>query len=237
MAMGRFTKVTAPVSTTTMRSKKFKKNPKTMKSKVNLALRLSKKALKQEESKYSNQTNYATAVTTTFQVNALCQIAQGDTAVLRDGNKIVVDHITVRAFFESNAGSNITSCMVRMIVLQDLQQIGDSDINVGSVFVNGSLWNSNYNFPDSVGRFKIIYDETFEVTPSSLAYASAGATASSFNTNCFKKLKLKLPHPTVLFNGTATTDIQKNGVYMLLAKSNNGYTVTPDINTQVKFVG
>lgn len=201
------------------------------------ALALARKNKVQIEQKYFTQATYTTALSTTFLVNDLYQLVQGDTATTRDGNQAYIKHVEIRAFFESNAGSNTTSCMGRFVIVQDLQQVANTDITNGIVFNNAASWNSNYNFPTAQGRFKVLVDKTFDLTPVSLGYQNPGlgASASSFNKNVHFKLMVHPVRPKCEYNGANANNMQKNGLYMLLAKSNGGYTVTPDIQIQIKF--
>lgn len=207
--------------------------------KADKALKMVKKLNHDVETKYNTPTVYTTALDTSpaGTVFNLVQIAQGDAATSRDGNQIDLKSISIRYGFKSSAGSTLGSCAVRLLIVQDLQQVQATAINMGDVLITGSTWDSMYNFPNRVGRFKVLVDKFIVVNPTSVSYASAGSTASSFDTYHLGSIKLTkfVNNGRIIYSGTGVNDLQKNGIYISLCKSNSNYTVNPEINVQTKF--
>lgn len=222
------------------RRKFFKRNfrksvPRTTKGKASKAFSMARLALRRQEVKYTNSSTYNTALSTTMSNTFMLSIPQGDTALTRDGNKLWLKSLKVRASFKCSAGSTLQPCAVRMLIWQDNQQISSSDLTSGSVMLSNTYWNSLYNFPAGVGRAKLLYDRTFNASPTSVGYASAGATPSSFDKYIITKFKVKGFRPNIEYNGANGGDIQKNGIYLMLIKSNSNYTVNPEIDWQIRY--
>lgn len=136
-------------------------------------------------------------------VSHLTAIAQGDNDPGRTGNSIFVRGLSYS--FSLNMNASATNTWVRFVILIDTQQVGDTSPGITTVFesVNvGALMNHL-----TLGRFKIIRDKVYVFNSSNL-------------TSIQKKGYISMRHH-VRFNGTADTDIQKGGIYLMLV-SNEG---------------
>lgn len=155
-------------------------------------------------------------------IYGLVRIAQGDGESDRTGNSVLVRSIYLRGYMQVN--SAVTgNTRVSLVLLQDKQQVSDSNPAVLDVF-NGitpeSMINRS-NTNNTVGRFKIIWRKNYNLTPS---------TGSTPSINIDKYFKV---YSHVKFNGTANTDIQKNGYYLVILTSEATNYPTVSITTRI----
>lgn len=131
--------------------------------------------------------------------------AQGDGLADREGNQVKSSYLDWRGFITSPASE---PCTVRCLVVQDKQQIADTAPSITDVLDStGFTVNNNYN-ELNVGRFKILRDKTYTINP-----GSAGVVQRKF-------VRFHIKNSSIIrFNGSATTDIQKNGIYFMWAWS------------------
>lgn len=202
------------------------------------AYSLAKRVDKRAERKYFNSSYTSPMSSGSFNVYNPLEIAQGDSAIQRDGDSIEVRHMTCRLALDVNSNNNITPCNVRIVIVQDLQQQPGVAIAPGTVFLTPGDWNSNYNFPAAAGRFKVLKDMTIDVTPDTLCDASGFITNNFYSMSVLKTMKfsIKPTHKKVSWNGGNTTDFEKNHVYILMQASNGGYTVQPYYQVQTCYV-
>lgn len=150
-------------------------------------------------------TNFAgSAITGSGFVQHLTNIAQNDTISGRTGNSILVRNLTYRLKFEISASVSLDTS-ITMIIFIDTQQISDSNPSVTDVLTTASpqsLLNLN-----NAGRFKILQRKSITLTP-----ATGGKPAVEYS----KTLNL---YNHVRYNGTGSTDQQKNAIYMLFVSS------------------
>lgn len=222
MAGGRIVKQPAKVIVT---------KPDSQKSGKQLAQKALRKIDKLEdkiEKKYFTD-SYPTALSTTFAIFGMTFIGQGDTGTTRDGNVIFVRSVRLRILL-TPSGNSDTPSMVRLIVFRDNQQNVDVAPTASDLVLTTTNFNSMYNKAEQK-RFKIYYDKTFDTNARSIAYD--GATTLTYEPSVFKD-KWIFPNCNVYYNGASTSDIQKNGLYVAIAKS-SAMTVTPDIQFQVCF--
>lgn len=102
----------------------------------------------------------------------------------------------------------------RIAVVQDMQQITDTDITVGDVFssVDPIVTFLNLN---SLGRYKVLYlSKVFFGLP---MIAGEGNQLPMFEWNWTGDIPVR-------YNGTAATDIQKNGIFFMIFGNNAGAT-------------
>lgn len=148
------------------------------------------------------------------------QIAQGDSDTQREGNSIKVVGITLNYGWRATSGSTSTASSVRVVLVQDNQQIADLAADYTDVFnLNNihSLLNRN-----TVGRFKILYDAIHIV---SNANGTPGGN---------KKIYIPLQHH-VRYNGNMNSDIQKGGI-VLYALSDDAQGVSLDIQARTSYI-
>jgi len=220
------------------RSYRKKKNMSTS-AKASKALSLAKKAIRADEIKYAWTGIYTTAVTQALQITHITGVAVGDGASNRDGNKIVLQNIKMMLHLNNTPASNINSgCIVRVLVIQDTQQQPDTPPTVSDILfaTTGLNYNAPYNYPDVVHRFRILMDRYINLNPTG-AY---GLTTPAFNStahHAHRVYNIRPKYQNILYNGSASTDIQKNGVYFCICKSSAdaSNTVTPEMTVQLKY--
>lgn len=143
-------------------------------------------------------TTTATNITNTGSMTYLTAIAQGDNAADRQGNSLLVKGISSKLYMYLNNSGTIPA-VVRVIYFIDLQQVAD-----GSPAVTDVLESASVTAPlnrTNVGRFKVIKQYYTMLNPGG-------------KENQIKNDYIKLNHH-VRYNGSATTDIQKGGLYRL----------------------
>lgn len=131
-------------------------------------------------------------------VLALSAISQGDTDSGRTGNSIFTRNLFMNLNIKANA-SNLSTQFVRIILFQDNQQISDTTPTVTDV-LDSAYPNAPLN-QSAAGRFTVMRNWEF--------YLNSG-------THPGKVLKkyFKLWHH-IRYNGSASTDIQRGGLYLL----------------------
>lgn len=159
-------------------------------------------------------------VGTAGQVYHLNGIAQGDTNLQRNGNSILGRWLFGRALIVQHA--NAVNTFVRYLIVQDKQQIGDTTPNTANVLQSISIL-SSLNVNES-RRFKILKDGLVKFD------APTGTNGQS------KVIKFNIDTKShVKYNGTASTDIQKNGLYLILISNETTNTPTWDSNLTFNF--
>lgn len=143
----------------------------------------------------------------------ITDIAIGDTAVTRTGNSIFARSLFLNLLIKSNA-SNLNTQFCRVILFTDTQQVADTTPAVTDVLTTATP-NSTLN-ANNAGRFKIIKNWQFYINQS---------TKPAFQIKKYTKL-----WHHVKYNGSASTDIQRGGLYLLYLSDQGSYT--PDIAYQ-----
>lgn len=141
-------------------------------------------------------------VGTAGQVVYLTGLAQGDGAsASRTGNSVLAKNLFGR--YQATLSSGSTGIM-RILIVQDTQQVADSSPAVTDILDTANVLSPLNR--DAAGRFSILKDHTITLDTSSQ--------------NKHHKCNVTLNNH-IKFNGTADTDVQKNGVYMIALDSNN----------------
>lgn len=138
----------------------------------------------------------------------ISRISQGDGQNERTGNSVLVRSIYLRGYMQVNP-SVTGNTRVSLALVQDTQQISDTNPAVLDIFnsITPEAMINRSNTNNTAGRFKIIWRKNYNLTPS---------TGSTPNINIDKYFKV---YSHVKFNGTANTDIQKNGYYLVILTS------------------
>lgn len=132
----------------------------------------------------------------------LSPIAQGDGNVDRTGNSVFARALNIKGNIVYNSSGNTTQFM-RIAVVLDTQQIGDTSPSYTDLYQSAD-YNSHVN-RSTAGRFKILYSKVHQV--------------DTVN-NLSRPLNINIPmRHHIRFNGTASTDIQKGGIYILASSS------------------
>lgn len=151
---------------------------------------------------------------------SICDIAQGDNIQERLGNSILCKSALVRLTTTINATA--TATFVRVLVIRDKQQIADTDPALNKVLdgSHGTYITAPHN-TDYVGRFETLYDRVHKVDD---------------NSHIIKYTSIYCPiNKHIRFNGAASTDVQKNGLYLLLISSEATNAPTLDGFARISF--
>lgn len=144
----------------------------------------------------------------------ITNIAQGDDDNNRTGLSVLVKSVFIRMSATINASA--TTTFIRIILFRDTQQVGDSTPAVTSILESASyLAPLNTN---SVGRYSVLKDVLFCLD---------GVRQDTKIMKWYKKMSSH-----VRYNGTASTDIQKNGMYLLFISSEA--TNTPSLPYNIR---
>lgn len=135
-------------------------------------------------------------------------LSQGDGQNSRTGNSILCKAINLRGFMQVN--SLVTgNTRVSLALVQDTQQISDTTPAVLDIFndVNPEAMINRSNTNNTAGRFKILWRRNYNLTP------ATGSTPAIQISKYFKT------NSHIKYNGTATSDVQKNGYYLVMLTS------------------
>lgn len=141
----------------------------------------------------------------------LANIAQGDGDGARTGNSILVKGISYNGTISIHPSASISQ--VRLVVVMDKQQIGDTGPGFGDIYDTGTNLVQSLMNPTTLGRFTVLMDKQF--------YLAQGSR-ESYTCKGFIPLKNH-----IRYNGANTTDIQKNGIYLFYLS--NEATNTPSL--------
>jgi len=154
---------------------------------------------------YVTTTGYVT--TSAPIVTHLTSISQGDTASTRSGNAVkAVTALEMNYQLVFNDSASVPQ-ECRIIVFQDKMQVADTSPDATALFGTASPTAYElYNWDNKVSkRFSILYDRTH----SNLWVSGVG------HTRVQRKLRLRIPNKRIIYNSTASTDINKNGIYIM----------------------
>jgi len=151
-------------------------------------------------------TTNATPVTMTDAgaITNLAQIGQGATVNQRVGQQIMAKRLKLRYSIYTNSSANQ---LARVLVVQWKKQVSDTSPTTAQLLENtgatqGAL--SDYAFSSEFKEnFRVLHDKTY-----ALSGTSNGAP------NVFREASIPL-NSRISFNGSATSDIEKNGIWML----------------------
>lgn len=192
--------------------------PKKAKSVVQKVTRLERvvRSLK-PELKFIDLNNDATNVSTANGlVTHLTALAGGTTQTTRVGNAIRISSIQVNWLPVLSLGSvdvQQANSGVRFFVVQDTQQAVDAAPTAALIFDQPSLPFTNLRVNTALTRFKILYDSK----PMIFSYGLISVGNPSPESNVVFHRNIEIPcNITTRFNGSATSDIEKNGIYLVV---------------------
>jgi len=154
-------------------------------------------------------------------ITLLNGMSQGDGANTRSGNSILVRNITIKGFMEIN-GAVTGNTRIMIALVQDSQQISDTLPTVGDIFASATNPYSLLN-TGNLGRFKVLKRWHYNLTP----------VAGGQNVKALEYYKSVYFHTR--YNGASTTDIQKNGLYLVYITSENTNHPNIDMNVRVGY--
>lgn len=136
--------------------------------------------------------------TSSGSITALSNIPQGDTMGSRHGNSVLAKSLTFKGLVTHNQSA--TNTLTTMYIIQDKQQVSDTAPAVADIFDVATYGPIGVLNANNVGRFKILVKKKL---------IQDGSRVISLD--FFKKMNTHLR-----FNGTAGTDVQKGGLYLVL---------------------
>lgn len=149
-------------------------------------------------------------------------ISVGDISGTRTGNSILARSLYVRAFVNINSSVTLSS-RVCLVLVKDKQQIADVSPGITDVFTSTDpeaqikVGASN----NVGGRFKILWRKNYTLIP---------GQRPTINVDKYWKL-----YDHIKYNGTAGTDIQKNGYYLMLLTSESTNFVSMNGNARLGY--
>lgn len=168
------------------------------------------------EKKYCDTTS-STAMSTTPVVVSLNQLATGDGPEQRDGNSIKPQYLVVKtASFPSTSAGQTEA---RFVIVRDTQQIADTTPAVTDVFDSADI--ASLRNEANKGRFQILFDRQWITT-------STQSRPMLINTNVRLTGHIR-------FNGSAGTDIQKGGLYVMYWSNQATNTASMDMKCRMFF--
>ena len=163
-----------------------------------------------------NSETFKHDVTGTFDVNnawsvtPLNQVPVGDTKDARTGNSILQKSLMRRMRITKHSSAAHT--VFRYLLIVDKQQVADTNPTGANVFeLNNNI--DSLLSRDTCGRFTILVDKTITLSEDKPIY----------HLERFHRLSSH-----ARFNGTATTDIQRNGLYFFIMSDQATYSPTFD---------
>jgi len=158
------------------------------------------------EIKYEDvNTTNASPVTMTeaSAISNLAQVAQGSSIVQRVGQQITAKRLTGRYWIRPGNSNS----MARVIIVQYKKQSSSTTPSLAKILENysagtGTVW-SPFSFTNQFNEnFRLLYDKSHALD----ATTNAGVT---------RELSIPLNFK-IAYNGSAATDIEKNGIYMFM---------------------
>lgn len=168
--------------------------------------------------KHKLDTAFSTTFATTAGVSLINAIATGDGEGARTGNSILMKYAYLYFNMARNASSTASTDFVRVVCVVDKEQVGDTTPGYDAVFESQAPLAMINKL--NVGRFSILYDKTFNITANNPAIT----------------IKEMIPlNMHARYNGTASTDIEKNGVYIMFIGTNGTNVPTFQGNVRLAY--
>lgn len=182
------------------------------------------------ENKYLDVTTSASNITTAGSVVHITQVAQGDSQGSRTGNSINLTSISVTGRFDRAADVNSqTSVAYRIAIVIDKEQVADTSPTVSDIFTGAPI----ASFPnlDNLERFRILW-----LSPVKESKMMSMGTSNTLipNQTIYWKFNWK-GNLKVSYNGSATSDIEKNGVYICYISNDAADTIDVTSTTRIGY--
>jgi len=167
------------------------------------------------EIKYVDNSVGANDITTAGAVVHLTAIAQGDSQGTRTGNTVFVKSVSIigRWTRAANVSTGVNNAY-RVIVFVDKEQVADTAPTLSEVVTGSPI--SHFPNLDNLERFRVLYFgpilEAARMQTDADGF-TLGTPSTSPSVNLYFKLDIK-PKIKVSYNGSASTDIEKNGIYI-----------------------
>lgn len=158
-------------------------------------------------------------ISSTPAVTHLTAIATGDSEGSRTANSILCKYLYINGTVQIHTSANFSR--VRMVVVRDKQQVGDTAPAYLDVFESAPSGSGTQAFLNkaTVGRFDILWDRLCVLDAQNPQVAVS------------HMIPLK---SHVRYNGTASTDVQKGGLYCMLVSDITAGGNVPTVYLQAR---
>ena len=164
-----------------------------------------------------NQQTGSTTVPNTGVLTLLNGMAQNDTSSGRTGNSILMRNVFLRLVLKQHV--NATSTVYRVMLVLDKQQVSDTLPTITNILETFSPIAPLATA--SVGRFKVMKNWFF---------TTDDTKSQTRILELYKQFRFHTK-----YNGTANTDIQKNGLYLVVLTDQAVNTPTLDFTWKVGY--
>ena len=168
--------------------------------------------------KHKLDTAFSTTFATTAGVSQINAVAVGDGEGQRTGNSILMKYAYLYFNMARNASSTASTDFVRVVCVVDKEQVGDTAPGYDAVYESQAPLAMINKL--NVGRFSILYDKTFNLTANTPAITIKEMVPLNIHAR---------------FNGSASTDIEKNGVYIMFIGTNGTNVPTFQGNVRLAY--
>jgi len=175
------------------------------------------------EIKYLDVEVDATNVTAAGSVVHVSAIAQSDTDSGRTGNAVNVKTVHFSGAFVRTASTYGTNGMYRLCIFIDKQQVADTSPTLADVFENAAQTAQLLPKLSNLERFKVVWISPIKDAHRMALQQIVLPAIQGLDVQYTWKGNLK-----VEFNGTAGTDIQKNGIYVGILSNDTANVVDFD---------
>lgn len=149
----------------------------------------------------------------------LTTLTQGDSVSGRTGNSVLLKSFTANGYIYVNP-SQTTNTRVMLAIVRDMQQVEDTSPTIANIFASDVTPNTLLN-SSNLGRFKVLWRRQYTLD------SNAGGGNNAKQIKIFKKLNFHCR-----YNGSAETDIQKSGLYLVMITSEP--TLYPTVNFETR---
>lgn len=177
---------------------------------------------------FDTSLSFINVTDSTGAIQNITLIPQDDTVSGRTGNKIRIKALYVQTRISTQSLSGLVESFIRFAVVQDMQQVSDTSPTVSQIVNNPALpQNSLMTIPNQ-GRFKIL--KLFKLSDGTMM---SGSNATQSAVQSWRRFGLDI---VVTYNGTAGTDIQKNGIYVICYTNEPSDVIDADGIARVTYV-
>lgn len=199
--------------------KKFYKKPKGS-SLASKAYKMAKSIKRSIETKINNVVwDESKSVLNGIQVYNISEIAEGTGPTQRIGNEVSLKSIYLNLTFTIPAQGNdaVYQC-ARIIIVQSLQQVPDTNADPTRLLRDTGNFFSNYNYPTYKRYFAILHDKVHQLGPYN-GNGAPGTVISSyygFFRPSFLRIRVIPRIKKIRFNGPTVNDEEKNNIFMFV---------------------
>lgn len=206
--------------------------PKGRKNSNSLAKRAYKiaRSLQKSVEKKMYQLNTTQTALTTGAVFPLSSIPEGVGSLARDGLKVLPKSIyaRIRINHGDDGGTppilDPRGVLTRVVIFRDTQQDPDTTPVVSDLFESTPYVTSSYDRLHRA-RYKILLDRTYTTAPNA-------SNSVLFKKHFLRGKKVEVP---IWYNGGGSTDIQKNGLYILFVTDDAVYSPTYQLQVRMMY--